>query len=411
MPRPSRRCIRSTESGNHIAPRFRVALRVLVLNAGSSSVKSRLYILPLGDLPETPIEAEWKGAVEWQAGRGMPRDEGERVLERLLEPVRTRHGLAVDVVGHRVVHGGEALRATTPVTPSVLEQIRLLAEFAPGHNPTEALAIEFAIEAFGPEVTQVAVFDTAFHATLPPAVYTYAGPPAWRQHGIRRYGFHGLSHHSAARRGARLVGADWRSLRIVTCHLGSGCSLAAVRNGACVDTTMGFTTLEGLVMGTRSGSVDPGILLFLMRRGATADDLDRMLNRESGLLGVSGLSADIRRIEEAMAEGHEGARLAFDVFAHRARAGVAAMAAGAGGLDLLVFTGGIGENSAAVREAVCTGLGFLGVRLDAKRNREIRGDGNLTETGSTVRVAVVKAEEEWEIARECARVFSGGGST
>jgi acetate kinase len=241
-------------------------------------------------------------------------------------------------------------------------------------------AVEMVQQRFGPALTQTAVFDTAFHATLPPEAYVYPGPYAWFQAGIRRYGFHGISHGYAARRATQLLGGDPAALRLITCHLGSGASLAAVRGGKSIDTTMGFTPLDGLMMGSRSGSVDPGILVYLLREhGYSADQLDDILYQQSGLLGISGISDDMREILAAVDRGEHRAQLAFDIYAHRLVREVGSMLAVLGGADALVFTGGVGENCAPLRERVVRQLEFL----------------------PNLRVLVIHAEEEWEIARQC----------
>lgn len=336
-------------------------MRILALNGGSSSFKAAVFD---GEAPH-PV---------WERRGGLD-------VVALLDGVPL-----VDAVGHRIVHGGR-YRQSVRVTPEVKAEIQRLASFAPEHNCREVEGIEAAKQLFGPELPHVAVFDTAFHAAMPEEAFVYPGPYEWLEHGIRRYGFHGISHQYVARRAAELLGRPLASLRLVTCHLGNGCSVAAVRGGQSVDTTMGFTPLEGLMMGTRSGSADPGVLIHLMRHcGHTADDLDRVLNRESGLKGVSGLSGDMREIEAAMRAGDVRARLAFDIFVHRLCAGIAAMAASARGVDSVVFTGGIGENSEAVRAAAVDRLSWLG--LTPERN-----------------VLVVPTQEEHEIARETAAVL------
>ncbi len=320
-----------------------------------------------------------------------------------------------DAIGHRIVHGGRAYRETTRITAEVRQAIADQAEIAPSHSRLELEAIDLAARVFGKDKPQVAVFDTAFHATLEPAAYVYPGPHEWLEQGIRRFGFHGISHQYAARktalmlarpdpeipRGVEEASSDfaatrdrlrrteaaalrqqWRihptSLRIVTCHLGNGCSLAAIRGGVCVDTTMGFTPLEGLMMGTRSGSLDPGILIYLLRhRRYSADELDGILNQQSGLLGLSGVSGDMREILAAMAQGNARAQLAFDVYAHRLCQGVGSMLASLGGLDALVFTGGVGENCARLREKVARRLEFLGLELDKAANEAQSGDRDI----------------------------------
>jgi acetate kinase len=261
-----------------------------------------------------------------------------------------------------------------------------------------------------PGARQVAVFDTAFHTTLPMYAKVYPVPYEWFQQGVARYGFHGISHQYTSRRAAEILGRDPAKLRMVTCHLGNGASLAAVRGGRSVDTTMGFTPLEGLMMGTRSGSIDPGILIYLVRhREYGADRLDRTLNKESGLKGVSGLSGDMREIVAAMEKGDERAKLAFDVYAYRLVREIGGMAASLGGLDALVFTAGVGENCAPLRETVCARLAFLGVHLDGAKNAEPPMDSDIAAADSPARVLVVHVEEDWEIARECWRMMNAAG--
>jgi len=259
-----------------------------------------------------------------------------------------------------------------------------------------------------PGTPQVAVFDTAFHAHLPPAAAVYPGPYAWYERGIRRYGFHGLSHQYCAERAAKLLGRDLADLRLVTAHLGNGCSLAAIRDGRSVDTTMGFTPLDGLMMGTRPGSLDPGILTYLQRAdGATADQLDATLNHESGLRGISGRSGDMRDILAARAGGDGRAALAFAMYVHRLRGGIAAMLAALGGADALVFAGGVGEHAAEVRADTCAAFAFLGLRLDAARNAESPADALISVEDSSMRVLIVRTQEDWVIARDCWRLLHG----
>jgi acetate kinase len=302
----------------------------------------------------------------------------------------------IGAVGHRIVHGGTSFTAPVVVDAAVEKELRALVNLAPLHQPA-ALAALAAVRAAAPDVVQVACFDTAFHARLPPPATTYAVPASWRaRFGIRRYGFHGLSHAHAARRAAELTGGR----RVVTCHLGSGASLAAVLDGVGVDTTMGFTPLEGLVMSTRSGTVDPGMLLWLQTSaGRSADELTDALFHSSGLLALAGTS-DMRTVTERAAAGEPDASLALSVYLHRLRAEIAAMAAAAGGLDTLVFTGGVGERSARVRSGAAEGLGFLGVALDPGRNAGHRGgDEEISAAGAAVRTLVVEAREDIEIAR------------
>jgi acetate kinase len=398
-------------------------MRVLVLNAGSSSLKSCLYELE-GTLPEAAPLPRWEGRLEWEETfrnvRLRAKREGRQVMDEQpsiqSESAAARHLLQtlwdgparvlaspaeVDVVGHRVVHGGEKYSAPTVVTAEVKQEISRLSASAPEHNPAEVAVIETAEEIFKSN-QQVAVFDTAFHQTLPRNAFTYPGPYDWLERGIRRYGFHGISHQYCAARTARVLGRNLDSLRVVTCHLGHGCSLAAVRNGRSVDTTMGFTPLEGLMMGSRSGSIDPGILIHLLREGKySASRLEEVLNRESGLLGLSGVSDDMRQILSAMQGGNARARLAFDTFVHRLRQQMGAMIASLGGVDALAFTAGIGENSPEVRAEACTGFEFLGLKLDRLKNVQSPVDCDIAAADSAVRVVVVAAREDWAIAREC----------
>ena len=401
-------------------------MKVLVLNAGSSSMKSCLYEL-VESLPQAPPVPLWEGRLEWEEPFGNVRlrakREGKQVVDE--QPELDSESAAagyllqtlwqgpasvlaspeeVDVVGHRVVHGGEKYSEPTRVTAEVKQEIKKLSPFAPEHNPAEVSGIETAGGIFKSR-PQVAVFDTAFHQTLPKHAFIYPGPYTWYERGIRRYGFHGISHQYCARRTAQVLGKDVESLRIVTCHLGHGCSLAAVQNGHSVDTTMGFTPLEGLMMGSRSGTIDPGILIHLLREGKySAGRLEEVLNRESGLLGVSGVSDDMRQILSAIEKGNARATLAFDMFIHHLRQYIGAMIASLGGVDAVAFTGGIGENSPEVRAAACSGWGFLGVKLDRRKNGDSPVDCDIASPDSAIPVVVVAAREEWAIAQECWRL-------
>ena len=401
-------------------------MRILVLNSGSSSQKSSLYDVGK-TLPEHPPAPVWEGKIEWdgnhadiQAGNLQGAHLKDRVkvasrsdaIERLLNTLwsgKMRVLSApseVDVVGHRVVHGGKSLQEATAITPEVKSAIARMSVFAPLHNRAELEGIKIIEKRFG-TVLQVAVFDTGFHSRLPEPAAVYPGPYEWLAQGIRRYGFHGINHQYCAERTAQLLGRDLRSLKIVTCHLGNGCSLAAIREGRSIDTTMGFTPLEGLMMGTRSGSVDPGIMTYLMRHcGFTGQQLDEILNTRSGLLGISGFSGDMRQIVAAMKDGHPRAKLAFEMFVHRLQAGIGAMIATLGGIDALVFTAGIGENSPEVRVAACANFEFLGLKLDGAKNAQGSADQDISLSDSTVRVLVVHAQEDWAIARDCWRLAS-----
>jgi acetate kinase len=337
-------------------------MRILAINGGSSSVKCRLD--DLSSAPSEPSAPIWQAHVESQ--------------ENLESVLRSAPG-PVDAVAHRIVQSGK-YRQTTRMTPEVHAAISRGAEEAPAHNKFELQAIDAARRVFGVDVLQVAVFDTSFHTTLAPAAYVYPGPYEWLDMGIRRYGFHGLSHQYASRRAAELLGGD--SLRLIVCHLGNGASLCAIRDGKSVDTTMGFTPLEGLMMGTRSGSIDPAIVTYLIRhRGYTADRLDEILNRESGLLGVSGISSDMRDILQSE---DPRAKLAFEIYAHRLCREIGAMAGVLGGADAIVFTGGVGENCVPLRGIVEKRFSFL-----------------------QAKILVIHAEEEWEMVRECYLLLKG----
>jgi acetate kinase len=315
----------------------------------------------------------------------------------------------IDVVGHRIVDGGPVYRLPAPLTPEVRAAIAKQGEFAPAHNRLELEAVETVDRVIGTAVPQIAVFDTGFHTTLEPAAYVYPGPHAWLQDGVRRYGFHGINHQYCAGRAAEMLGRDPDSLRLIICHLGNGASLAAVRAGKSVDTTMGFTPLEGLMMGTRSGSIDPGILVYLIRhRQYTAEQLDNILNKESGLLGVSGLSGDMRKVEEAMLAGNSRAQLAFDVYTHRLVREIGGMLTVLGAVDAIVFTAGVGENSVQLRQIVCHRLAFLGLKLDLSKNAQPTLDQDVATADSKVRVLIIRANEEWQIAKECHRFVTDG---
>jgi acetate kinase len=401
-------------------------MKILVLNSGSSSQKSCLYDIAT-TLPEDPPLPAWEGKIEWdgnQADMQAQNSQGaglkDRVrcasrshaIDQLLDTLWSGKARVVsapseiDVVGHRVVHGGKDLNEATAITPEVKSAIASTSVFAPLHNRAELEGIEIIEKRIG-TVLQVAVFDTGFHSGLPEAAAAYAGPYEWLAQGIRRYGFHGINHQYCAQRTARLLGKDLRSLKLVTCHLGNGCSLAAIREGRSVDTTMGFTPLEGLMMGTRSGSVDPGIMTYLIRQGGfTGQQLDELLNTKSGLLGISGISGDMRQIVAAMKEGHPRAKLAFEIFVHRLQAGIGAMIAVLGGIDALVFTAGIGENSSEVRAEACAHFSYLGLKLDSEKNAHSPQDQDISVADSTVRILVVRAQEDWAIARDCWRLMS-----
>ena len=362
-------------------------MRILVVNAGSSSLKLRVLD------PDDRIV----GAADLPAPRGQA---------DIVAVARAIQGFGtVDAVGHRIVHGGTLYTGPVRIDREVVERLRALTDLAPLHQPKSLAALE-AVEVALPDVPAVACFDTAFHATMPAAASTYAIPPEWRKRwDLRKYGFHGLSHAYASRRAAELLGRPLNGVRIVTCHLGAGASLAAVCDGRSVDTTRGFTPLDGLVMATRSGSIDPGLVLWLAEHVRMPPaELAATLEHRSGLLGLAG-TADMRAILAAAGAGEPDAVLALDVYYHRLRAAVAAMAAALGGLDVLVFTGGVGENAPAVRERAAADLAFLGVAVDPAANAAARDDAEVGVACAPVRTLVIRAREDLEIVREVRQVL------
>jgi acetate kinase len=360
---------------------------ILVVNAGSSSLKLRVLdaadaVVATADLPAPRGTTDAAAIADAVAGFGE-----------------------IGAVGHRIVHGGTRYSGPVWIDDVVEANLRALTDLAPLHQP-KSLAALAAVNAVLPGVPAVACFDTAFHAAMPAAATTYAIPREWRTRwALRKYGFHGLSHAYASRRAAELVGRPVEELRIVTCHLGAGASLAAIRGGRSVDTTMGFTPLDGLVMATRSGSIDPGLVLWLEEHVKTPPaELASTLEHRSGLLGLTG-TADMREILDAEAAGDEAAVLGVGVYLHRLRGSIAAMVAALGGLDVLVFTGGVGENAPAIRERTAADLGYLGVAVDAAANATTRGDGEISASGAAVRTLVIAAREDLEIAREVRSVL------
>lgn len=403
-------------------------MKILVLNSGSSSQKACLYEIG-ATLPTHPPAPLWEGRIEWSADTAaivvknsqgvilkeeLPVSSREQVIRHLLRTLREGKACAIasaseiDVVGHRVVHGGPHLEDPVVITPDVRSAIDSVSAFAPLHIRAELEGMKL-VEKLRGDVPQMAVFDTGFHRQMPLSAAIYPGPYEWFENGIRRYGFHGINHQYCSERTAQMLEKDLKSLKLVTCHLGNGCSVAAIQGGRSIDTTMGFTPLDGLMMGTRSGSVDPGILTFLMRQGQLdGQDIDKVLNQKSGLLGISGLSSDMRGILTGIQKGHERAKLAFDIYVHRLRAAIGGMAAVLGGIDALVFTAGVGENSPEVRGAACSGLEFLGLRLDSKTNSRPSLDQDISAADSSVRVLVIRAEEDWAIAKECWKLAQAG---
>ena len=390
---------------------------VLVLNSGSSTVKFAVLDPEGGEralsglaekvgTPEATLQIRREG--EDGATKRLPDGSYQAVISRILDHL-AEAGLSHPLgAGHRVVHGGERFSASVLVDDEVIAAIRLFAPLAPLQNPADLAGIE-AIRAARAALPQVAVFDTAFHQTMPASAFRYAVPEEWyTQHGVRRYGFHGTSHRFVSERTAALLGRPLGELRLVTAHLGNGCSAAAIRDGVSVDTTMGLTPLEGLVMGTRSGDIDPGVFAYLAERtGLSAAELTETLNTRSGLLGLSGASNDMRFVQDAAARGDERARLALDVFVHRLAKAIAGLVTSLERLDALVFTGGIGENSAVARGLVLARLGFLGLTEDPAANAAHgRSTGGRISRPGPVQALVVPTDEELMIARDTARLVA-----
>ncbi|MGI6189305.1 MAG: acetate kinase [Clostridiales bacterium] len=393
-------------------------MKILVINAGSSSLKYQLIdmtdesILAKGNAERIGIDnpvlshtPAMKEKVEIKAEIKDHVQAVRMVIDALLHP---EYGVISDMseisaVGHRVVHGGEKFSGSVIIDDEVMDAIRENIELAPLHNPANITGIE-ACKNVMPDTPMVAVFDTAFHQTMPKESYIYAIPyDAYAKYGIRRYGFHGTSHKYVALRAAKLMDKPIEELKIVTCHLGNGSSIAAVKNGKSVDTSMGFTPLEGLPMGTRCGNIDPAIIMFLMEKeNMSYDDINNYLNKESGVLGISGISSDFRDLDAAAREGNERAITALHVFAYSVKKYIGAYTAAMGGLDCLVFTAGIGENNSSIRKKSCEGLEFMGIKLDDERNElNVRGrEGLISTDDASVKVFSIPTNEELMIARE-----------
>jgi acetate kinase len=389
-------------------------VNILLLNAGSSSLKGTL-IEAAGRREIARGLADWAGSVvryEYTAPDGKKHAEEvcwkghAQAVHRFLsdifshEPNALRDHSELAGVGHRIVHGGP-FTASVRITPEIRSRISALADLAPLHNPP-SLATLAAAEEELPRVPHVAVFDTAFHSTLPPEARTYPVPAQWTDGwGIRRFGFHGLSYAYCARRAAEMLDRPLPELKLVICHLGNGCSAAAVKGGRSIDTTMGFTPLEGLMMGTRSGSIDPSIVLYAQtRHGLSAEQVETALNRDSGLLGMTGISSDMRRVLAAASEGHDSARLALAVYARRVRQAIGAFAVTLGSIEALVFTAGVGEHAAEVRKSICLGLECLGLRLDAAANASCEPDADIAHRSSQGRILVIATREDMTMLDE-----------
>lgn len=361
-------------------------MKVFVLNRGSSSIKCCLY--DLVKCPHELVDPIWEEKIDWEH-RGKKRAIKEK-LESLLSDKE------IDCIGHRIVHGGNKYRESVFIDPEVKEEIRKFGDLAPLHNLADLEGIEI-LEQLYPRVMQVAVFDTAFHHTLPLFAAVYPGPYEWFKQGIQKYGFHGISFQYCSRRATCILKQD--NPKMVICHLGSGASLCAVKDGKSIDTTMGFTPLEGLMMDTRSGTIDPGILLYLMKK-KTCEEISHELYEKSGLLGISGVSSDMRDILKEAAQGNERAILALDMYIHRLVSMVGSMSASLGGMDALIFTAGIGENSPYIREQVCNRLSFLGIHLSKDPIKPLE-DQELSSSSSNIKVLLIHTQEAFEIAREC----------
>jgi acetate kinase len=401
-------------------------MNILVLNCGSSSIKYQFFDMNkelalakgmvsrigmsgalLAHKPFDRAEVKITGEIlDHIAGT-------EKVISILLSK---EHGVIKDkseihAIGHRVVHGGERFAKSILITEEMMDQVHNLIDLAPLHNPHNLRGIQ-ACQKILPGVPQVGVFDTAFHSQMPPRAYIYGLPYVmYKKYEIRRYGFHGTSHFYVANRAASIMGRPIEQLKIITCHLGNGASITAVDGGISVDTSMGFTPLEGLLMGTRTGDLDPAVILHIMgREELSLNEANNLMNKHSGLIGISGISSDMREIIDAGNKGHANAKLAFDIYCYRLRKYIGAYAAAMGGLDAVVFTAGVGENSAIVREATCTGLEFMGIKLDkAKNDMAVGKEMDISIAESLVRVLAIPTNEELVIARDTKGIVEKAG--
>ncbi|HZK95415.1 MAG TPA: acetate kinase [Prolixibacteraceae bacterium] len=399
-------------------------MKILVINCGSSSIKYQFY-----SLGESRILA--KGIVEKIGMKGSflkhEKESGQKVLfegeildhkigiEYILGVISSdKHGCIssldeINAVGHRVVHGGEEFSESVLITDEVVQTLEKFIELAPLHNPPNLKGI-YAIKALIPEIPQVAVFDTAFHHTMPQHAFMYAIPYAlYKKYGIRRYGFHGTSHRYVSNRACEILGVEPKTVKVITCHLGNGASACAIKYGESVDTSMGFTPLEGLIMGTRSGDIDMGAVSYIMDKEKIGTKSASVLfNKHSGLLGITGISSDSREIIAAANKGDERCILAIKMFDYRIKKYIGAYAAAMGGVDVLIFTGGIGENSVSTRASVCEDLEFLGIEIDQTINKEVHGEERIiSQEGSKVKVMVVPTNEEWMIAIDTQNIVDG----
>ena len=378
---------------------------MLVINSGSSSIKYKLFDMKSKEALLT------KGVIDRIGLKGKGRVPNHNAaIELILKKLVSKRGgvlneiSQIKAIGHRVVHGGEKFAGSVIITKRVIEAIERFSKLAPLHNPPNLLGIKACMKSL-PGIPQVAVFDTAFYQTLPEEHYIYAIPyNLYKKDGIRRYGFHGTSHKYVATKTAQILKKPIGKLKIITCHLGNGCSITATANGKALDTSMGFTPLEGLVMGTRSGDIDPIIILYLMeKKGIKTGKMDELLNKKSGLLGVSGLSSDMRDIYKAVKRKNKRARLAFDIFIHRIQKYIGAYAVSMNGVDAITFTAGIGQNHSPTRKMTCKKLGFLGVKIDNRKNHS--NASIISKPNSAVKILVVPTDEELMIAKETKAVI------
>lgn len=396
-------------------------MKVLVLNCGSSSIKYQLFEMPQRmKLAKGVIEriGDCRAAIthQDQAGRqqhAIPAADHEQAMVQILTRLLPRGdgrgdaAPAIGAVGHRVVHGGDEFTGSVLIDPTVLGSIDRMSRLAPLHNPPNLAGIRAAMQAL-PHAPQVACFDTAFHATIPQVAYTYALPfELYEKLGVRRYGFHGTSHRYVAERAAELLGSDKFGIDCITCHLGNGSSMTAVKRGRSVETSMGLTPLEGLVMGTRCGDIDPAIVFYLAENGYSIPAINELCNKKSGVLGISGCSNDLRTLIDEASRGHERARLALDVYCYRVKKYIGAYLAVLGRIDALVFTGGIGENAAGIRQQICAGLEPLGIELDCGQNEVVIGrEGSVHSAGREVSILVIPTDEEGAIAADTYRLVT-----
>lgn len=397
-------------------------MKILVINCGSSSLKYQLInmeneeVLAKGICERIGIQGSF---LKHQPGEGdkvvieKPMPTHTEAIQSVIDAlVDANHGVIanmneINAVGHRVVHAGEKYASSVMITEDVMNALNECIELAPLHNPPNIIGIE-ACQKIMPGIPMVGVFDTAFHQTMPKQAYIYALPyEMYEKYKIRRYGFHGTSHKYVSEKAAEFLGKPLSELKLVTCHLGNGASVAAVNKGQSVDTSMGFTPLEGLVMGTRAGDMDPAIVTFLQEKeNMTADQVNSLMNKKSGVLGISKLSSDFRDIEDAAAEGNENAQLALDVYNYRVKKYIGAYMAAMNGADAVIFTAGLGENSDVVREAICKDMDFLGIKIDPAKNK-VRGKlTDLSAEGSRVKVLIVPTNEELMIARDTKKLIS-----